>query len=288
MTNELHEQEIARFIESQVKAYPGIPGAKLGALATAQFPGVSFRYQFDGLKNFVRRFCGPRVEVILGGPGGDDTYRWTETAPLDQTTAKISPTADIIDRPWAAFASSDSPSKLRVNRDSGELDVVAPSEVVDAPWIEVSKVTTEEYRQMASAFLPQISDADRVHFSGFLHLPDFWDRWFAETRSFAGGKYFRAWVSFRFHTLCEIFLERLQKLGVPEELQPLVLGRLKQSKMPKQLLRNKEESLQFSTERSSALRQMALMAVKTMTEEDLRRVWLPLGVVSDALRRSNH
>lgn len=282
------EQEIARFIEANIKSQPGISGARLGALATAQFPGINFRAQFNGFKSFVKQYCGPEVEISVAGPAGDDTYRWTATSsPSEKTGATIVPVPEVTESPWGAFAVTDSPSKLRLNRESGQLDVVAgSSEVLVEPWVEVPKVTTEEYQQLATQFLPQINDADRYHFTKLLHLPDFWDRWFTETRSFAGGKYFRAWISFRFFRLCEIFVERLKKLGVHDDLQPVILERLKQSKAVKKQLRTDE--FVETPPGSSRLRQIALSAVRAMPDEDLRRMWLPLGVMSDALRRSNH
>lgn len=281
------EQDIARFIETQIKNYPGISGAKLGALATAQFPGVNFRIQFNGLKSFVKQFCPPEIEIMVGGPGGDDAYRCTTAPSADQEGATVSPVSEVTETPWSAFASSDSPNTLRLNRESGELDVVPSSmRPAVAPWIDVPKVSTEEYRQIASSFLSQIADVDRYHFSALLHLPDFWDRWFAETRAFSGGKYLRAWVSFRFHKLCETFLGRLTEAGVSSDAALKYLERLKQSKKSKKELR-RDHSMEFGDEQST-LRRIATAAIKEMTDEDLRRVWLPLGVISDALRRSEH
>lgn len=280
------ETDIARFIETQIKNYPGISGAKLGALATAHFPGLNFRIQFNGLKSFVKRFCPPEIEIILGGRGQDDSYRLTTAPSADQQGATVLPVSEATESPWSAFASSDSLGTLRLHRETGQMEVVSTSaEPAAVPWIEIPKVTTDEYRQVASAFLSQIGDTDRSHFAALLDLPEFWDRWFAETRAFAGGKYLRAWLSFRFHKLCEIFVTRLKEANIGTDLALNYLERLKQSKKSKKDARRDQATEPHHQE--SNLRRVAAAAVAAMTDEDLRRVWLPLGVVSDALRRSN-
>ncbi len=272
------EEEIAHFIVERVNAGQKILGAKLGASVAERFP--EFQQQFGKLRPFIQKFCGGAVKIV-GHQGNDDFY-----APASAPEAAID-AARIAEEPesaWRAFTTPGTLSNLCVNTESGEIRVRRSGEPeLLPPWTDVQTVTPDEHRRIASEFLPQIDEQDRQTFQHLIQLPDFWQQWFTQTRAFEGGKYSKGWLLFRFNKLCELFLQRLKSLGVGEVVAVASLERLKELKSESRKAR--ETSSIGSPDSAIWLRTIARAALETMSEEELRRLWLPLGLVADAVRR---
>ncbi|MCI0557087.1 MAG: hypothetical protein MN733_01220 [Nitrososphaera sp.] len=106
------------------------------------------------------------------------------------------------------------------------------------------------------------------------------DRWSYEMKAWKNGQYSKAWIDFRFQKLCGLFIERLKALGTPEMSALAILEALKR-------LKTEERRVSAPTERTftPSMRKIAVAAIGGLSDEELRRVWLPLGVILNALGR---
>lgn len=276
------EEQVADFIAEKVNSYQSITGARLGTLVSAQFPGFQARY--GKLRPFVQRFCQGIVKIVTN-VGKDDIY-----APFSAPNkcADATKPSEPVETVWRSFTTPGVSGMLCVNCESGELRVRPKEEPsASAPWADVPPVSLDEHRQVASDFLPEIAEEDRDTFQQILQLPAFWPPWAARTRDAAGGKYSKAWQLFRFNKLCELYLLRLKSLGFGDELAKVSLGRLKELKSASRRVCLPPIPWSPDSSRGAAsLRRIARAALDALSEEELRRVWLPLGLVADATR--NH
>lgn len=110
--------------------------------------------------------------------------------------------------------------------------------------------------------------------------------WARQMRFFESGKYQRSWVAFRYERLLALFVDRLKGLNFPEGFSDIALDNLRRAKPSKiKTFRALAAPLSPSLDRSD-LRSVISNALADLSEDDLRRVWLPIGPVADALRRS--
>jgi len=290
----INEEEIAHFIIERIKETPATLGAQLGAVANARFPGVNFRLSYGGLREFLKKFGGPEIEIVRGQAGMDDIYRWRGAGagaevpsvgvPKTETPVATFPRYEM---PWRIFTVPESHGRLYIHPESGIVQVVQDDDAApEALFIEVPKLTKEEHRQIATDFLLQIDLDDRGRFQETLQAEDFWQKWFTTTRIWAGGKYLRPWLAYRFDRICDFFRQRLDALGISDSVAAICLERLKQSKAadrPNPVAKKRPPPISPTSDES--LRNIARVALNAMSEEELRRLWLPLGVVADAVRR---
>ncbi len=95
-------------------------------------------------------------------------------------------------------------------------------------------------------------------------------------------KYSKTWVDFRFYRLCEFFRQRLTGLGAPESIVTSSLANLKELKT--------QERQKFAAKAPSdtgSIRKAVIQAVEELSEEELRRLWLPVGVMLIVCLRSD-
>lgn len=292
----INEQEIAQFIIEQVKKYPTVTGARLGSLINAQYPGLFLRATYGGLRKFVERFCGAEIRV-LGKYGKDDVYHHAANPEPVLSEPQLAETvATTTETAWRAFTAPASDGVVWIDVTTAALQVLPKSAVpLGPPWREISGATTEEHRSIAREFLPQIDLDGREPFQKILLEEHFWDGWFALTRDFNNGRYFKQWLSYRFQQLCKLFVDRLQTAGVPDQLRGIALGRLKQSKsLRKEAVRaSAPESARHAVlpaaagRSGDALRAAILSTIENLGEDELRRIWLPVGAIVDALRTTS-
>lgn len=279
------EQEIARFIVAQVETNRSILGAQLGALITVHFPGVNFRSMYGGLRAFIRQYCSDSVR-ITEGPSGKDTLYSSPSAPAPIVAVTETPPPSETLSPWRTITVPESPGRLRVNPDSIELAVVSDASPVSPPWVEVPKLTPADHQQLAVSFLSHVEATDREHFSRFTDSAASWRQWYHETRDFGHGKYAKSWSQFRFEGICKLILDRFLGQAIEEPKAIALLEKLKTLKSNARPPHTVEtEFASMNTCNVSQWRQFAHEAIDAMSEHDLRRIWLPMGLVVDAVRR---
>ena len=200
---------------------------------------------------------------------------------IAQTPPKESPAAF-----WRAFTTPSSSSTLCFNKESGDFRLKLASEPEPSlPWVVVPPATTDEHRKIASEFLAEMTPSDRSSFEDLLKLPSFWRPWIEKLRTFEQGKYSKTWAASRFNKLCDLYLQRLKSLDISEGLATQSLYRLKALKTAayKQAKTTATGLPASSSSSALSVRRLATAALEAMSEDELRRVWLPLGPVADAI-----
>ena len=278
-----NEQQIADFIIEQVNSSRNISGARLGYALTQFAP--DYRLRFGTLRSIVERLCAKSVGVIPpNGPG--DVY-YVPVSMLSSTIAETKPSETPADF-WKAFTTPSSPSTLCLNKESGDFRLRLRSDPESStPWVDVPPTTNDDHRKIASEFLAEIAPEHRSSFEEILKVPGFWSPWVARLRTFEQAKYSKAWAAFRFNKLCELYLQTLKSAGIAEDFAAESLRRLKAFKTAayKQTKTTATGSPAAPSSSSSglSLRRLATAALEAMSEDELRRVWLPLGPVADAI-----
>ena len=245
-----------------------------------------FRQRFGPLRAFVERFCADHVNVLVAPElGGDALFESKFPAATDRLPTPKPLTGP--DPAWRAFTVPDSGSNLYVNGESGEIQVRLKADPELAqPWHPVPSATAEDHRKIATDFLGRVDPEDQPAFEDILKLPQFWHPWAMKLRAHQQGKYSQPWIAFRFEQLCALYLARIKSAGVPEDLAARSLTRLKALKSASRVLAKPTAlNLPVATPSGLSIRKLALAALESMTEDDLRQVWLPLGAVADAIAK---
>jgi hypothetical protein len=277
---------IAKFVIARVDASQKILGAPLGALVHHEFPDFNLRKEFGGLRPFVQQHCAAAIEVQRGAHKGQDDIYVSKAAPPLPGVGTLPLTRAATDTAWRVFTIPGLFAKLYANPESGAIQVDS-AEGMSAPWIEVPNVTLEEHLHIAKDFLDTtIDEADREKFASFLNEGNVATEWARQMRFFESGKYQRSWVAYRYERLLALFTDRLKTLAFPEDRAALALENLRRTKPSKiRPFKALTVSSPPSFDRSD-LRSVISNALADLSEDDLRRVWLPIGPVADALRRS--
>ena len=235
----------------------------------------------------MKRFCGDTVRITRNQGTGVVVY--VPATALNDTTCEGSSPPEPPDSAWRAFTAPASLSRLCVNTESGDVRVRRTTDPEPSPpWVDIPSVSPEDHRQIVSEFLKEISPEDRSDFQHIVTLPDFWQPWVRQIRMFALGKYSKTWPLFRFNKLCDLYLQRLKSLGIGEEPAAESLRRLKALKSASRRIPQTTTSRSLATPPANlSIRRLAIAALEAMSEDELRRVWLPLGLVTDAIGESH-
>jgi hypothetical protein len=201
---------------------------------------------------------------------------------------------------WQAFTNPSYDSRLALDKAATRLKVLTPQAEPTNDLILVPKVTASEHRTIALNFLERLDLGDREPFGKILEGQNPWPAWSWQTQHYASGKYYMAWLDFRTQSLQALFEERIKTLEVPAPDVPPLSAQLLESKRPR--FRNSADGLRLKTfpptssrfsrarnDQNQAgdgelLRRLALAAISEMSPDDLRRLWVPLGALSNALR----
>lgn len=280
-----NEQEIATFITDKVRAAQRISGANLGFALSPHVP--DFRQKFGTLRGFVEKFCQNTVGIIP--PTKNTDVYFVPASMLSTMPVEGSKPPEPRDSAWRAFTSPSSQCSLSINTETGDFRIRLTSDSEPSPpWVALPSASPNDHRRIASEFLAEMAPEDRSTFEEIVKSQDFWPPWAAKMRTFEQGKYSRTWPLFRFKKLCNLYLHKLKSIGVGEELAAESLRRLKALKSAG---RKAEQTAALKSTATLpptlSIRWLATAALEAMSEGELRRVWLPLGPVADALGK-NH
>jgi hypothetical protein len=279
-----NEIEIAEFIVERVNASQKIFGANLGSLLDAKFTG--WREDFGKLRPFVQKFCVGRVKIVGLQGGGDPIYAPASSA---EAAFDVPRPTQREESPWHAFATPGNSNKLFVNSETGEIRIERSEEPEPpSPWVKISQVSSEDHRNIANAFRSQIAPDDLEYFQTIPEASDFWPKWSQLIKNFADGKYSKPWASFRFNKLCELYLQRLKSLNIDDNTAAGSLDRIKAVKTANYRASNKlSQGSPVPQQSAISLRHVVRATLDSLSEDELRRIWLPLGLVADALRKKH-
>lgn len=182
--------------------------------------------------------------------------------------------------PWRVWTSPNSRQIVAVDRQSLRARVstpaaVSPSEIAVHPapastHLAIAKAFLATDEVAAAPLLGQLSDALNAR-------PDSW--WRAWQDELRGTELQSAWLAFRHEKLREALVEALVSAGMPGEDAFAVIRMLRQR--PTKARRASAQAL--SGLRNSDIATLVHQVVDRMTDDDLRRLSLPLGLVLDAM-----
>lgn len=291
-------QDYATSIREEIEKLGGtVLGSQLAQRLRSKHPELSFA-DHGGLSGLIRQACPDTVSAA--GRHGQDVV-WSTRANAQRPLSALVPAGS---QPtvgthhaslWQAFTHPAADLQLVVRSDQGRLEVLQPGDSVPEGAVVVPKASQPDHRRVAEAFLAQVSPDDQESFKECLASEDYWSCWARETRTKGGGKYYRLWLRFRSERLKALLRERLTELHLSVESVDRCITQLTQERVLKRPHvpacglaggRMLDQGGQLRSSRTSShLRDAIIEAVGSLSEEDLRRIWLPVGVVADALRR---
>jgi hypothetical protein len=175
---------------------------------------------------------------------------------------------------WRTFVSPSSFYRLFGNPQTGELKVFAARQSPPgAPWKQVPPASVDSHREIARDFVATLLAFEPKEELTKILLEETWWGPFLQAARRNGIE--SEWRGFRHHRLWTEFEKTLKDAGISPELV--------QNFRKAPTIRHAPAIAQSGVSTDEELRRIAISAVKNASVDDLRRIWLPLGVVVDAL-----
>jgi hypothetical protein len=229
----------------------------------------------------LRDFIAQHVQgVQITGRSGMDVVYASGTL---STRVGASPAIEA--EPWRIWVSPNSPYVLAVNAENGGVVGLPRSSETPDGHKRLEPAPSAEHRSIAAAFAEQTVAAVKERLAEVATLPDgpWWQRWQNEVRA-AG--LLRDWNAFRHENLRSKLHGRLAELGVDASVVDraftTICGSTAVGRRP---LSQTRAPLSHSGE-STFARAIALQVIGRMSDQDIRELRLPLGLVLDALEDS--
>lgn len=287
------EEDIAELLIQAVKTHSPTTGGHLGPLVKEHYPAADLKSRYGGLHRFIKTYCGTEI-VFLGKRGVDNVYAYKDSR--GTVSSHGSGTADA----WRAFSNPKIHLTTLVDTRSGDIDVASPSQAeLKDGWLPIEKISAEEYRLMAQDFLATLEPSEaKNQLQHALTIPNFWPTWSLLINRLRAQGIYNEWLNFRTRQIRNLFRVRLSQLNLSEEVCDQALRSLRASReqiagqrSAEQVVGHKFAQAADRNEHGQStrpeFRNVILQAVSRLTDEDLRRIWLPAGVLIDALK-GNH
>jgi len=284
--DEERTRQIASFIEQFCSTRQIADGSSIGLSLRQHFPDLDLKTEYGGLRRFIEQNLRDSVKFVEK-KGGDNLFAHvSKSIGAVPSVPSLSGRLDR-DLPWKALVDPHVTRQLAVDTATGELSVCAAEDQPAQGAIAVSKLSDDEHRVIAKDFIPQLPPDSRARFDSALRETNYWPRWTAALN--VDRDVFRKWLRWRRDRILKLFADRLQPLGLSEEVARRAtdaMARLKPAASDTTGdSRGRFEPTPRQHDRS--LHDLAHAALNGMQEEELRRVWLPFGAVVDALRRGS-
>ncbi|HEU4711319.1 MAG TPA: hypothetical protein VFS76_07120 [Pyrinomonadaceae bacterium] len=281
-------EEVAKLLIQAVKVQSPATGADLGPLVKQHHPTFDLKNEYGGLHKFINRYCREEI-AFLGKRGLDNVYAHRNSEHKSSLSYNSSGSHNSNVDAWRAFTNPKIHLIPLVDIRSGDIDVALPSQPeLKEGWIPIEKISAEEYRLMAQDFVATLPSSEaKNQLQDALTIQDFWPTWSLMVNRHRVGGIFDQWVAFRIAQIREIFTERLSQLNLSEAVFNKALHSFRASRG--QVARQKPPQESYKKESAGprstpGVRNVILQAVSDLTDEDLRRIWLPAGVLIDALK----
>jgi hypothetical protein len=261
---------------SEVSPNP-IAGGQLSIRTKMAFPEFNpFHFGCKNLREFIRNHI-PEVaergkagmDVIYGLRAQQVELFGTPTIDPRPSPDRNVPLGQLLTNPriWKTFASPESPFRLYL-LPSGLIRVLRPEEMPDPSWPEIPSISAECLAGMAKDFISELPETQQGMLLRTLEQPRWWFPYYDLLGTF--GLKLR-WVSFRRRRIAEEFERALSEAKAVSQA-PGESKTSESSPRPGEL-----------NEQESVLRKVASIAIRRMTDSELRALNLPLGYVIDAL-----
>ena len=303
----LQQSELREFIVQQCRQSPELLGSRLGNLIQEHFRGQSgeidaaayIKNHFGGLKQFIAEECKDEV-VLIRKSGSDNVY--AHISNVDAPMGIVGNSHSNKTSPWRAFSNPNLAVDIIVSPETGEIQVWDFESQPPDSFLRVGKLTREDYREMARDFLPRISQPEvRVQLSDVLKADEFWSQWSLILNSHKNDGVYTSWIRWRNGEIVTRFRAALVSASLPHNIVEMAVRSLEEShvKVPpresskfmyprKPVLpeasRDTSSSIQRNNNRQEDIWALMHSAIDRMSEDELRQIRLPVGVILDVIK----
>lgn len=270
----------------------GLRGTNAREILGKEFNSGDFGYR--NLRQFIQERV-PELKII-GSSGGDVVWGLADWNPLPARTVSESKT-DRQDSLWRTWVSPLSRRVIMVNLETSEIEGGPSDAPVEAGTIRIEPLDAQAHRDIAQAFLDTEHVKDSAVYGALIAAisdpnPDWWRRW--NQALHADSHAFQLWHRYRVEQLRQKLHDHLATLNLPKGLSEKVEVTMADSSRPK--LAEMKASTTFgrrpdigrvpaaqSISSVNSLRTVVLEVIVRMSEEQLRGLMLPAGLLMDVL-----
>ncbi len=302
-------EDVASAREAIVKILREHPGHKMsGALLGNRFrdrmSGRAFKdFGVESLSDFVKTHL---AEVVVPHGRGPETSFALNTpidsqGPLNEVeqstvntiaaviSAETSPISTLSGDLLRLWKSPNASYKLAVDKRNGEARAIGPSTQPNEHEVALSPPSVDAHRDIAKKYLEsRIAPEHRGEFESKLAEHLWWLAWDDLFRNLPRNHRIE-WLTFRENALLDLLDDELARLDVPEDARATTRRMVQESRFARKTIQDRASGSTPSAprriEESHTLRQVIKAAVEHMSEDDLRKIWLPIGPIFDALRK---
>jgi hypothetical protein len=274
-------EEIRDFLIAQLKdsIEPEVTGPTLGGSVKLRYPSLDLRSGYGGLLRFVKDYCGDVIVYTTAeGTGGDVLYRHKDRAPTRDRAAMA----------WTAFTNPNVKQELALGM-NGELLLHSASSPAEGTVL--GKITTEQYRDMCRSFLESVSPEQKDHLEPTLTRDNFWPIWSQALRDTSDPGLLSRWSAWRLSEIERIFMNIASEREIDTQVAGTAWVSLFNSRTVKKTGTSiRAVGLPYRTSANSSTSdyiELLHAVVDVLSTDDLRKLWVPLGAVIDALRKGH-
>lgn len=267
--------EIKHLLKTAAASGPGLLGAQAGQLLREADP--DFRISDYGVRSLSELIARHVTELVpISSSGADRRYGLAEQATIEASTE---PERYL----WQVWASPNTPFALRVDKRTGATVACRADEHSDETYLVLRSPDDAASREIASSFLAETAELD-PDLRGDLEKiessadPHWWRLWQYTLRRRAAGQ-FGAWHGHRRQRLATLLADGLRAGGLTATLVETVVSTVTSSRGS----RGVKHIAQARRDTPANLHELVISLVPRLSEDQLRMMTLPIGVVLDAL-----
>ncbi|HRI63036.1 MAG TPA: OST-HTH/LOTUS domain-containing protein [Polyangium sp.] len=181
--------------------------------------------------------------------------------------------------------------RFSVRKSDGATRSISPIMQPDDDEVAIPVPSADHHKQIATKFINElIPDQHREAFRGKLETPSWWEEWNVLFGQLLPANARLQWLNFRENGLLDIVDEELARQGVSDEARKTARVAIQRSRIPHPIVRTpamtESNPARNPLLREQPLREIVRSVVEHMSDDELRRIWLPVGALVDAIRRN--
>lgn len=264
---------------------PLVSGSQIGLVIKTHFPELNYKDEYQGLTSFVSRYCQDYV-LFKGKRGFDNLF-------IHKNRLKEESVKPRQMRPWIIFSDPRIDSKLFVHIETGEMKGVSPEDTNPGDgYVQVERLSEADYRLIAREFVAEEVPHENRELlypaSKVIDAPGFWLVFANNIKAKLGEEMWSRLLEWRFKKINEILIDRLVEIGINKQIAESTVRQIsrKPTNSPLTSSRNIDDkhvkSIEYSTSYTYAL---IHEAINLMSQDELRTIKLPVGVIIDAMKK---
>ncbi|MDO8723536.1 MAG: hypothetical protein Q7J31_15105 [Syntrophales bacterium] len=284
--NEDYIKSVVTFVEEYCLNSPQemVLGTEIAGALKIKFNDLDLKESFGGLKRFIQSYC--KDINVTGMAGMDNLYVHKKRTLRSTITEAIH---EEVKSPWKAFSNPLSKDRLFFVPQKNNVIVITPTDRIDEGLREIDKVSEDQYREMARDFINQEFPNNKSGFDEILPKANFWFDFVKQVKSLGGiGAYDRV-LTYRLQRLNKILDERLRSQGISPGVIAQIRSYMEAFKNRKptksdDVPHGGSRPYVSTLPRRDNLRRSIHVCIETMSEDQLRQLWIPAGILLDAIK----